>query len=219
MPRAGPGSPAGGPFRVFCCRDRQAELPRRFFDRDRLPLPTGTRPGRLSGHYPAFRYYAVLRLLLGHQPSSFRSPAYRPTRPEPSRSPGVRRRDFAVITSPIRPRDRQEPGIAAGGQLTHPRDALRRFTLVRDHDASMASFRPALTEAPQRQPGRTGDRPVNSGPRPCLFDVGFPLSGPQVRTSTSDLNVHAQHTRARLRLAAGALPVQGPSINCSLICD
>nr|MBA3867373.1 MFS transporter [Solirubrobacterales bacterium] len=32
-------------------------------------------------------------------------------------------------------------------------------------------------------------RPVNSGPRPCLIDVGFPLLGLQVRTSTSDLNV------------------------------
>ena len=29
---------------------------------------------------------------------------------------------------------------------------------------------------------------MNSGPRPCLIDVGFPLSGPQDRTSTSDLN-------------------------------
>jgi hypothetical protein len=35
---------------------------------------------------------------------------------------------------------------------------------------------------------------VNSGPRPCLVDVGFPLSGPRVRTSTSDLKRHAQHT-------------------------
>src|SRR5204863_8025752 len=31
-------------------------------------------------------------------------------------------------------------------------------------------------------------RPVHSEPRPCLIDVGFPLSGPQDRTSTSDLN-------------------------------
>ena len=40
----------------------------------------------------------------------------------------------------------------------------------------MASFRPALTETPQRNQPHW-DRPVNSGPRPCLFDVGFPLSG------------------------------------------
>ena len=100
-----------------------------------------------------------------------------------------------MITSPIRPRDRQESGVAAGGQLTHPRNALRRFTLVRDPDAPMASFRHALTEAPQRQNWPHRDRPVNSEPHPCLFSVGFPLSGPQVRTSTSDLIRHARHTR------------------------
>ena len=92
LPKPVPGSPAGSPFRVFCCRDRQAELHRRFFDRDRLPLPTGTRPGTLNGHYPAFRYYSVLGLLLGHQSLSSRSPTYQPA-PwlEPSRSPGVKR--------------------------------------------------------------------------------------------------------------------------------
>ena len=99
-----------------------------------------------------------------------------------------------MIASPLRPRDRQEQGIAAGGQLTHPRNALRRFTLVRHHNAPMASFRHALTEAPQRQSKPHWNRPVNSEPRPCLFSVGFPLSGPQVRTSTSDLIRHALRT-------------------------
>ena len=50
-PKPVPGSPAGSPSRVFCCCDRQAELHHRFFDRDRLPLPAGTRPDALSGHY------------------------------------------------------------------------------------------------------------------------------------------------------------------------
>ena len=59
----------------------------------------------------------------------------------------------------------------------------------------MASFRPALTEAPQRHTAHW-DHPVNSGPRPCLFNVGFPLSGLQDRTHTSDLNVRARHTCA-----------------------
>ena len=85
------------------------------------------------------------------------------------------------------------------GSARPPRNALRRFTLVRHHDASMASFRPALTETPQRMTKPHWGRPVNSGPRPCLFDVGFPLSGLQVRTYTSDLNVRAQHTRFGLR--------------------
>jgi hypothetical protein len=66
-------------------------------------------------------------------------------------------------------------------------DALRRFTLVRHHDTPTASSRPALTETPQRNQ-RHWDRPINSGPRPCLLDVGFPLSGSRDRTSTADLN-------------------------------
>jgi hypothetical protein len=74
-----------GPMRVFCCRDRQPQLRRRLLDRDRLPLPTIL--DGLDGHYPAVRYYAVLRLLLGHQPSL--PPAYRT--PEPNRSPRVSR--------------------------------------------------------------------------------------------------------------------------------
>ena len=79
----------------------------------------------------------------------------------------------------------------------------------------MASSRPALTEAPQRKTKPHWDRPVNSGPRPCLFDVGFPLSGLQDRTHTSDLNVRARHTSARLRLAAqnaGAITLDWPGL-------
>ena len=87
-----------------------------------------------------------------------------------------------MIASPLRPRHRQESGIAAARPARPPRNALRRFTFVRHHDAPMASSRPALTEAPQRNQPHW-DRPVNSGPRPCLFGVGFPLSGPQDRTS------------------------------------
>ena len=88
------------------------------------------------------------------------------------------------------------------GPARPPRNALRRFTLVRHHDTPMASFRPALTETPQRITKPHWDRPVNSGPRPCLFSVGFPLSGLQVRTYTSDLNIRAQHTRSGLALRA-----------------
>ena len=66
----------------------------------------------------------------------------------------------------------------------------------------MASSRPALTEVPQRNQPHW-DRPVNSGPRPCLFSVGFPLSGLQDRTSTSDLNIRTQHTHSPSRYALG----------------
>ena len=82
------GRSVSGPFRVFCCRDRQTKLSRRLLNRDRLPLPTGTRPGALSGHYPAFQSYAILRLLLGHRPSFSRSPAYRPNGRNPADLPG-----------------------------------------------------------------------------------------------------------------------------------
>jgi hypothetical protein len=61
-------------------------------------------------------------------------------------------------------------GIAAAGRLAHPRNALRRFTLVRHHSASTASSRPALTEA-RRPKQAPPDRPVDYGPRPCLIDV------------------------------------------------
>ena len=55
---------------------------------------------------------------------------------------------------------------------------------------------------------------MNSGPRPCLISVGFPLSGPQVRTHTSDLKQHARHTASayglgsdRVRETLSQLPV------------
>ena len=51
---------------------------------------------------------------------------------------------------------------------------------------------------------------MNSGPRPCLVDVGFPLSGPRVRTSTSDLKRHAQHTALRARLRDDRRATQPP---------
>jgi hypothetical protein len=99
------------------------------------------------------------------------------------------------------------------GQLTQPGSALRRFTLVRDHNAPMASFRPALTEAPQRKQPHWS-RPVNSGPRPCLIDVGFPLSGLQDRTHTSDLNVRARHTHeSQLGYASLVFAAGGSSLN------
>ena len=78
------GRRAGGPSRVFCCSDQQFELQHRLIDRDRLPSPTNARARRLSGHYPAFQYHAVLRLLLGHRPTAYRTSG-------PNRSPGVRR--------------------------------------------------------------------------------------------------------------------------------
>ena len=63
------------------------------------------------------------------------------------------------------------------------------------------------------------DRPVNSGPRPCLIDVGFPQSGPRDRTSTSDLKRHAWHTAqapssGRTAAPASSLPRSKPVTAC-----
>ena len=110
-----------------------------------------------------------------------------------------------MIASPIRPRstDRNRASLPRASS-PHPRNALRRFTSVRHHNASTASSRPALTEAPQRKQPHW-NRPVNSGPRPCLIDVGFPLSGPQSRTSTSDLNAMPGTLSSAYGLASAAL--------------
>ena len=106
-----------------------------------------------------------------------------------------------MIASPLRPRHRQESGIAAAGRLAHqgtPYGASLSF-------ATTTHLWP-LPDPPSRKPrsatSRTGDRPVNSGPRPCLFSVGFPLSGPRDRTSTSDLNIRTRHTRYGVALRA-----------------
>ena len=92
-----------------------------------------------------------------------------------------------MITSPIRPPAPTGTGHRCHGPTRPPKTALRRFTLVRDHNAPTASSRHALTE-PRRHNQPPANRPVNSGPRPCLISVGFPLSGLQDRTLTSGLN-------------------------------
>ena len=89
-------------------------------------------------------------------------------------------------------------GFRCSGRLTPQFDILRLITrgLVRS----------------RRRPSRSAtisSRPVNSGPRPCLIDVGFPLSGLQVRIHTSDLNVRARahpsrRSRSPLTVAASA---------------
>src|SRR5450755_2551717 len=118
-----------------------------------------------------------------------------------------------MIASPLRPRtQRQESGIAARGQLVQPRNALRRFTFVRHHDASRASFRPVLTEAPAAQPAALGTaRPIPG--RALAFDVGFPLSGsrsglpPPISTSVPGT---PQLAYVSLVFAAGGSSLSGP---------
>jgi hypothetical protein len=64
LPQPVPGSPAGSPSRVFCCRDRQTELHRRFF----RPGP----PSRAHRYSPRHAQRALPRLpvLLGSTRSS-----------------------------------------------------------------------------------------------------------------------------------------------------
>src|SRR6266511_5437428 len=92
-----------------------------------------------------------------------------------------------MITSPIRPPAPTGTGHRCHGPARPPKTALRRFTLVRNHNAPTASSRHALTE-PRRHDQPPANHPVNSGPRPCLISVGFPLSGLQDRTLTSGLS-------------------------------
>ena len=93
-----------------------------------------------------------------------------------------------MIASPLRPRDRQESGIAAARPARPPRNALRRFTFVRHHDAPMASFRPALTEAPQRQPAALGPPgQFRAAPLPLQCWV------PPVRVPGQDFHLRSQH--------------------------
>jgi len=66
---------------------------------------------------------------------------------------------------------------------TAPADVNQWIVFDVHKNSLVAGVLPASGGTPQVS------RPVNSGPRPCLFDVGFPLLGLQVRTFTSDLNV------------------------------
>ena len=99
-----------------------------------------------------------------------------------------------MIALPLRPRHRQEPGIAAAGRLAHrgtPYGTSLSFATT-THLWPLPD--PPSRKLPQRNQPHW-DRPVNSGPRPCLVSVGFPLSGSRDRTSTSDLNIRTWHTR------------------------
>ena len=98
-----PAFPTRGPAfntRVFCCSKAEFELPVHSFDRPRLPSPLALDTSGWDPVSRAFRYYAVLRLLLGRWLSSFHSTAYRLA--EPSRPHWVRTGDFVTVPSPIR---------------------------------------------------------------------------------------------------------------------
>src|SRR5450755_1685408 len=113
-----------------------------------FPCPPELDPARSTGITPAFRYYSVLGLLLGHQSSSSRSPTYQPN------PAGTQQISWGETLRLCRDRVATTPSVSIG--IGHrrcetarpPRNALRRFTFVRHHDTPMAFSRPALTEAP-----------------------------------------------------------------------
>ena len=130
---------------------------------------------------PALWLYAVLRLLSGHDLSSFvlRATALAETRQISLGKTNELRVDPVANTHADTNRywtSLPSASLSAGCALQH-------FTCVRDRHASMTSFRPPLagltTLASLRE---SRGAPQQS---PCLLDVGFPLSGPRVWTFTS----------------------------------
>ncbi len=160
-----------------------------------FPCPPGLDPARSTGITPPSGTTRPSDFCWAIEPSSSRSPTYRPN------PAGTQQISWGETLRLCRDRVATTPSVSTG--IGHrrcvaarpPRNALQRFTFVRHHDTPMASSRPALTETPQRTTSRTGAARSIPGPRPCLFSVGFPLSGLQDRTSTSDLNIRTQHTR------------------------
>ena len=166
-----------------------------------FPCPPGLDPARSTGITPPSGTTRSSDFCWAIESSSSRSPTYRPNpagTQQISQGETLRFRRDRVATTPSASTG---TGHRRCGTARPPRNALRHFTFVRHHDAPMASSRPALTEIPQRNQPHW-DRPVNSGPRPCLVSVGFPLSGSRDRTSTSDLNIRTWHTRSALALRA-----------------
>ena len=119
-------------------------------------------------------------------PSFFRPPAYRLLWRNPGRSPWVRHADFVTIPSPIRQPLRRILGFAAESQLTRG----RRLTALHLHSKRSRTY-----DFHQTSPHGLTAVAVPSAktwfpdPRSCLFGVGFPPSGPRVRSFTSGLRV------------------------------
>jgi hypothetical protein len=132
LPKPVPGSPAGGPFRVFCCCDRQAELHRRSSTGTAFRCPPVLDPTRSAG-------ITRLPVLLGPRTSAGPSvvllsfselPALAGTQQTSGGETLRFRRDRVATTTPS-----ASTGIGHRhcGSARPPRNALRRFTFVRHH--------------------------------------------------------------------------------------
>ena len=140
--------------------------------------------GRLS---PTFRYCAVLRLLLGHWPPSFGPRAYR-SRGTQQISLGKTER---LRTYPVANTSRHQRlllGFVARGRLTPPSTPYgASLSLETDAHLRLPSDSPSrVTNFALRSPHISlavgSNDPGAPGQRPCLLGVGFPPSGPRVRT-------------------------------------
>jgi hypothetical protein len=122
-----------------------------------FPCPPGFDPARSAGITPAFRYYAILRLLLGHQPSSSRPPAYRNLGTQQiSLGETLRLRRDRVATTPPDPTTgighrRCEPAHPSEERLTalHFRSPPRRiYGLLQTRPHGNSAAQPAALEPP-----------------------------------------------------------------------
>jgi hypothetical protein len=126
---------------------------------------------------------------------------------EPSRSPWVRRSDFATIPSPIRTRLPTDFGLRCWGPTYPPRSP---------HGASLALETVAHLSLPPDIPSRArrGAGPQRGlgapGQRPCFFSVEFPPSGPRVWTFTSCQKRHAKRTPNSALRASNRAPPRAP---------
>ena len=165
---------------IFGCLKVQSELSWLFVDRNRLPSPAGLVPAGSDRLSPVFRYYAVLRLLSGHRLSFFRSTGYRSRGARQiSLSKTNKLRDHPVATTCSDSNRFWTSPLAAGSSI---RPALRRFTFVRFGHAPITSTAPPLAGLATLTLRESCGRPQQGT---CFFGVGFPLSGPRVRTFTS----------------------------------
>jgi hypothetical protein len=167
-------------------------------------LPTGARPGALSGHYPAFRYYSVLGLLLGHESSSSRSPTYRPSRAgiqQISRGETLRFRRDRVATTPSASTGTGHRRCGTARPPKAPYGASLSF-------ATTTHLWP-LSDPPSRKPPQCMTKP-HWGPPGQFRAAPLPLQCwiPPVRAPGQDVHLRSQrpcpaHPRipARLRLA------------------
>ena len=143
-----------------------------------FPCPPVLDPARSAGITPPSGTTRSSDFCWAIESSSSRSPTYRPNpagTQQISQGETLRFRRDRVATTPSA---MTGIGHRRCGTARPPRNALRRFTLVRHHDTPMASSRPALTEAPAAQPAALGTTRSIPGRALASSVSGSPCQGP-----------------------------------------